>query len=452
MTAAKSYLDTSAALDLLGIDAASAARCLSALRCTRSLSSGRSNPQACAQSRRVATKCSVVEEKAAFLEPQVAQALFNVASGSRPRLVGKRDELDQPVLPADVLLDAADIAIVIAQRLAALGVRDTEIESRAAQIDRRRNAELARAASPVSRPPYFCSGCPHNTSTLVPEGSLAMSGIGCHTMALAMDRNTLPPTQMGGEGMTWAGVAPFTTMPHVFQNLGDGTYFHSGLLAIRAAVAAKLNITYKLLVNDAVAMTGGQPVEGGLAITEISKQLAAERVSRIAVVSDAPERWRAVAAEFAAGVTIHDRDELDAVQREFREVRGVSAIIYEQACAAEKRRRRKRGTLADPQRRVFINASVREGCGDCSVKSNCVSVEPRATEFGRKRRIDQSSCNKDYSCVSGFCPSFVLVEGARVRKPSGSILDGLLRTAVPDPLVLVDSPFNASSASVAQAW
>jgi indolepyruvate ferredoxin oxidoreductase len=270
----------------------------------------------------------------------------------------------------------------------------------------------------------------------VPDGSLALAGIGCHTMALHMNRSTMPPTQMGGEGLNWTGIAPFTGTTHVFQNLGDGTYFHSGLLAIRAAVTARVNITYKILVNDAVAMTGGQPVEGQLSVGEITHQLRAERVQRIAVVSDDVEKYGRDGASvggFASGTTVHHRGELEAVQRELRETTGVSALVYDQTCAAEKRRRRKRGKAADPDRRVLINELVCEGCGDCSVKSNCVSVEPNETEFGRKRRIDQSSCNKDYSCVQGFCPSFVTVEGATLRKPEAATLGADLFADLPEP-------------------
>jgi indolepyruvate ferredoxin oxidoreductase len=282
--------------------------------------------------------------------------------------------------------------------------------------------EAAATGVALTRLPSFCSGCPHNTSTVVPEGSVALGGIGCHGMAVWLpDRRTLAVTQMGGEGANWIGQAPFTDTPHIFQNMGDGTYFHSGLLAIRAAVTAGVNITYKLLVNGAVAMTGGQPIEGEpldgeITTPEIAHQLAAEGVQRIAVVSNEPDKYgRGV---FPRGVTVHDRDELDRVQRDLRDVKGVTALIYDQTCAAEARRLRKRGEFPDPDERIFINELVCEGCGDCSVQSNCISIEPVETEFGRKRVINQSSCNKDYSCLRGYCPSFVSVIGGVPRRAS----------------------------------
>ena len=355
-----------------------------------------------------------VEEKAGFIEPQAALALFNMAASERPQISGKSDACGGSLLPADLPLDPYELARAIGARLEALGLTDFELKSALSRLAR---PPVTPQRAKVVRAPYFCSGCPHNSSTKVPAGSLAFAGIGCHGMALLMNRSTLPPTHMGGEGLNWAGIAPFSNLDHVFQNLGDGTYFHSGLLAIRAAVAARLNITYKILVNDAVAMTGGQPVEGHLSVAQITHQLRAERVTRIAVVSDDILKYGSRPA-FAAGVTVHHRTELESVQNELREVHGVSAIVYDQVCAAEKRRRRKRGQLADPDRRVFINELVCEGCGDCSVQSNCVSIEPVETPLGRKRRIDQSSCNKDYSCIGGFCPSFVTVEGARLRKPA----------------------------------
>jgi indolepyruvate ferredoxin oxidoreductase len=268
----------------------------------------------------------------------------------------------------------------------------------------------------VKRTPYFCAGCPHNTSTKVPEGSKALAGIGCHFMASWMNRDTESLIQMGGEGVNWVGKSRFTGNPHVFQNLGEGTYFHSGYMAIRQAMAAGTNITYKILFNDAVAMTGGQPVDGQITVPAIAAQVRAEGVQRIAIVSDEPRKYGGK-HHFPAGATLHHRDEMDALQRELREIPGVSVLIYDQACAAEKRRRRKRETYPDPAKRVFINDAVCEGCGDCSEQSNCLSIYPIDTELGRKRKIDQSSCNKDYSCVKGFCPSFVTVEGGRLRKP-----------------------------------
>jgi indolepyruvate ferredoxin oxidoreductase len=269
------------------------------------------------------------------------------------------------------------------------------------------------------RIPWFCSGCPHNTSTRVPEGSRALAGIGCHFMAVWMDRSTVSFSQMGGEGVAWVGQAPFTTDAHVFANLGDGTYYHSGLLAVRQSIAAGVNITYKILFNDAVAMTGGQPVDGTLRVPEMTREIDAEGARKIVVVTDEPAKYDEgdARARLAPGVTVRHRDELDAVQRELREIPGCTVLIYDQTCATEKRRRRKRGTMATPAKSVVINELVCEGCGDCSAQSNCLSVEPLDTEFGRKRRINQSTCNKDYSCVKGFCPSFVTVEGGAPKKP-----------------------------------
>ena len=295
---------------------------------------------------------------------------------------------------------------------------------------------------PFERTPYFCSGCPHNSSTKVPEGSRALAGIGCHYLSQFMDRSTATFSQMGGEGAAWIGQAPFVETPHVFANIGDGTYMHSGILAIRAAVAARVNMTYKVLFNDAVAMTGGQPIDGGLTVPMVARQLAAEGVAPIVVVSDEPEKYPP-GSDFPPGATVRHRDELDRIQREIREFKGVSAIVYDQTCAAEKRRRRKRGRFPDPARRVVVNDLVCEGCGDCSTASNCLSVTPVETEFGRKRAIDQSSCNKDFSCLKGFCPSFVTVEGGSLRtRPAGdSGEDGLAE--LPDPaLPPLDEPYG----------
>lgn len=283
-----------------------------------------------------------------------------------------------------------------------------------------REQALARPRVVQERKPWFCSGCPHNTSTRLPEGSRGMAGIGCHYMVRWMDRNTEVYTQMGGEGVPWIGQAPFTEEKHVFANLGDGTYFHSGLLAIRAAVAAKVPITYKILFNDAVAMTGGQPVDGPISVPMISRQMAAEGIEKIVVVTDEPDKYKD-APGLAPDVPVLHRDELDAVMRDLREHPGVSVLIYDQTCATEKRRRRKRGAYADPARRVVINERVCEGCGDCSTASHCLSVEPLETEFGRKRKINQSSCNKDFSCLKGFCPSFVTVEGGKLEEAAGVV-------------------------------
>jgi indolepyruvate ferredoxin oxidoreductase len=355
----------------------------------------------------------VVEEKRPILEEQLARALYN--ERDRPRLLGKADVDGRPLVPNEGELSPGQVVAAVRRWL------ERAAPDVAAGLRPPVETSAAPAGGGLTRLPAFCSGCPHNSSTVVPEESLALGGIGCHGMAVWLpDRRTLAVTQMGGEGANWIGAAPFTDTPHIFQNLGDGTYFHSGLLAIRAAVTAKVDITYKILANGAVAMTGGQPIEGEpmageIAVPEIARQLRAEGVERIAVVSNEPDKYpRSV--DFPSGVTLHHRDRIDAVQRELREVRGVSALIYDQTCAAEARRLRKRGEFPDPDRRIVINEQVCEGCGDCSVQSNCISIEPIETEFGRKRRINQSSCNKDYACVKGHCPSFVSVIGGRVRK------------------------------------
>jgi indolepyruvate ferredoxin oxidoreductase len=367
----------------------------------------------------------VVEEKRQVVEYQLKEQLYNWRDDVRPRVVGKFDEKGEWVrphgewlLPAAGELTPAMIARVIAKRIDRLGLVASDADRRliAQRVDwiNAKEAALAKPKVTLARVPYFCSGCPHNTSTKVPEGSRATAGIGCHVMAIWMDRKTSEFTHMGGEGVPWIGQAPFTEEKHIFANLGDGTYYHSGLLAIRAAVAAKVNITYKILYNDAVAMTGGQPVDGPISPADIARQCAAEGVARIVVVSDDPDRYPP--GYFAGDVAIHHRDALDAVQRSLRDTPGTTILLYDQTCAAEKRRRRKRGTFPDPARRVVVNDLVCEGCGDCGAQSNCVSIAPVETEFGRKRAIDQSSCNKDFSCIKGFCPSFVTVEGGSLRK------------------------------------
>src|SRR5213079_1510072 len=380
----------------------------------------------------------VVEEKRQLIEYQLKEQLYNWRDDVRPRVIGKYDEhgeweVDRSewLLPAAGELTPAMIARVIAARIAKFYTSPV-IDARLKFLEAK-EAALARPRAKVTRIPYFCSGCPHNTSTRVPEGSKALAGIGCHYMAIWINpEQTMTFTQMGGEGSPWIGIAPFTETKHVFANIGDGTYFHSGVLAIRAAIAANVNITYKILFNDAVAMTGGQPVDGPLTVAGITRQLAAEGVERMVVVSDEPEKY-AGAAGLSPGVTVSHRDELDPIQRELRELSGVSVLIYDQTCAAEKRRRRKRNRYPDPPKRVFINEEVCEGCGDCSTQSNCLSVVPVETEFGRKRAIDQSSCNKDYSCLKGFCPSFVTVEGGSLRKREKGEIgeDGL--PALPEP-------------------
>ena len=357
----------------------------------------------------------VVEEKRGFIEDQLVRILYNIDADKRPSVVGKRDETGATLLPSEGELTPTMVAGALVARLRRLGFHSPALEQRLAKLEAfDRPAPLA-AAVKTQRTPYFCSGCPHNTSTKVPDGSRAMAGIGCHGMALSIpSRRTATVSHMGAEGVTWIGQAPFTDEAHVFQNMGDGTYTHSGLLALRAASAAGVNITYKILYNDAVAMTGGQPAEGGLTVGQIAHQVTAEGAKRVAIVSDEPEKYPS--GYFPTIATIHHRRDLDAVQRELRDIKGLSVLIYDQTCAAEKRRRRKRGLFPDPPKRVMINDLVCEGCGDCQVASNCVSVQPLETEFGRKRQIDQSNCNKDFSCIEGFCPSFVTVEGGRLKK------------------------------------
>ncbi len=447
VTSGKAFVDVQQALSALGIDAARA-RDLG-VRVYKVGMIWPLEPEGLRDFARGHEELLFVEEKAAFVEDQAAKALYHLPADERPRLTGKHDERGNPLLPADVQIQFSDVALVIARRLAALGAIDEPLQRRLALLEGRVAHAKEAAPGPAARTPYFCSGCPHNTSTRVPEGSLALAGIGCHTMAGYMNRRTLMPTQMGGEGLNWTGIAPFTAMNHVFQNLGDGTYFHSGLLAVRGAVAAGVNITYKLLYNDAVAMTGGQPVEGHLSVAEIARQMLAERVRRVVLVSDDPGKFDTHESGLPPEVSLHHRDELDAVQRELRAIPGVTAIIYEQTCAAEKRRRRKRGEFPDPPKRVFINDAVCEGCGDCSVQSNCVSVQPKETEFGRKREIDQSSCNKDYSCVNGFCPSFVTVHGGQLRRPRAAALaPDLFASLAAPPLPAIDRSWNVLIAGV----
>jgi indolepyruvate ferredoxin oxidoreductase len=356
----------------------------------------------------------VVEEKRSLIEVQVREDLYGTAT--QPTVIGKKDERGHWLFPVKGALDPNEIAIALGERVLKVIGPSEEIAARVSRL-KQYQAMLAETKDIGSRTPFFCSGCPHNTSTVVPEGSIAGAGIGCHIMALWMDRDTIGFTQMGGEGAQWVGQAPFSKREHFFQNLGDGTYNHSGILALRFALAAGVNITYKILYNDAVAMTGGQPHEGGLTVDMVARQVYAEGVQRVAVVSDEPRKYDR--RKFPEIATFHHRDELDLVQRELREVKGVSVLLYDQTCAAEKRRRRKHGAYPDPDQRVIINELVCEGCGDCSVQSNCISIQPVETEFGRKRHIDQSSCNKDFSCLKGFCPSFVTVHGAKIRKAEG---------------------------------
>ncbi|WP_284734363.1 indolepyruvate ferredoxin oxidoreductase family protein [Sphingosinicella terrae] len=427
VAAGKSFGDVREALRRLNLDDAEAARIgisLYKVGCIWPL-----EPEGLAEFAAGHQALLVIEEKKSFLEEQAAAILFNAPD--RPLLLGKRDEEGSRLLSSTTLLEAGDIAGAIAGRLArlgigaALGFGDQDIEN---------DPPGDGSDATPRRAPFFCSGCPHSRSTRIPPGSLSMTGIGCHAMAaLVRPKEALPSGQMGGEGANWIGIAPFTDAPHIFQNMGDGTYYHSGLLAIRAAVAAGIGITYKILYNDAVAMTGGQPVDGPISVAEIVRQVAAEGVREVVVVSEDPGRHRGTG--LPSGVRLHHRDELEAVQLRLRDVQGTTVLIYEQTCAAEKRRRRKRGQVPDPPKRMFIAKAVCEGCGDCSVQSTCVSIQPVPTAFGTKRRIDQESCNKDYSCANGFCPSFITVRGGRKRSSGISELDPSLVERLPRPAV-----------------
>lgn len=376
----------------------------------------------------------VVEEKRPVMEDQIARHLYTVAADARPAIAGKSDLKSAPLLPSTGELAVPQVRRAIKTILSQLGIEDKSIAAQYEAFSAIETQAL-QVGSSVARPAFFCSGCPHNTSTNLPDGSMAMGGIGCHGLvAVVMDRNTMQFMPMGHEGSPWVSVGPLVDTEHMFTNMGDGTYSHSGVLAIRAAVAAKANITYKLLYNDAVAMTGGQPVEQSISPTDMVDQLLSEGVDDVRLVTDNPAFYKSWAQP--AKARLHHRDDLDSVQKELRDIPGVTAIVYEQTCATEKRRRRKRGLMDDPDKRVFINPDVCEGCGDCSVQSNCISVEPLETEFGRKRKINQSTCNKDFSCVKGMCPSFVTVEGAQITvKSSGdeAVLDALI-ASLPDPV------------------
>ncbi len=377
----------------------------------------------------------VVEEKRSLIEVQVREELYGTAN--QPVCIGKKDERGNWLFPVKGALDSNDVAICIGDRLLN-HVRNDELAARVARLKEAQRV-LAETEDVAVRIPYFCSGCPHNSSTVVPEGSRAYAGIGCHYMAQWMDRSTSGYTQMGAEGANWIGEAPFSKRGHVFQNLGDGTYNHSGSLAVRAAIQAGINITYKILFNDAVAMTGGQRNDGNITVPQIAAEMAAEGAKRVVVVTDEPWKYPS-GTKWPPGLTIHHRDDLQEVQKELAEVPGCTVLIYDQTCAAEKRRRRKRGQFPDPDKRVVINELVCEGCGDCGVKSNCVSVQPLETEFGRKRTIDQSACNKDFSCLKGFCPSFVTVEGAKLKRGQGVELPA---DTLPSPaLPAIDKTFS----------
>ncbi|MDE1713856.1 indolepyruvate ferredoxin oxidoreductase family protein (plasmid) [Chromobacterium amazonense] len=446
ITCGKSYLDVMQALDDLGISEAQAAEI--GLRIFKVGMVWPLEPEGVRQFAEGLEEILVVEEKRQIIEYQLKEQLYNWRDDVRPRVVGKFAEKGEWALPhGDWLLPAAGeltpamIARAIASRLAL--IYDSPVIHDRLKFYDDKEAQLVKPRESIARVPHYCSGCPHNTSTKLPEGSRAVAGIGCHYMAhWITPENTKTFTQMGGEGITWLGQAPFTTTRHIFTNLGDGTYFHSGILAIRAAVAGKVNITYKILYNDAVAMTGGQHVDGYLDVPMMTRQLAAEGVKRIVITSDDPDKYKH-AQGLAPGIDVFHRRELDRVQRELRDTEGVTILIHDQTCAAEKRRRRKRNEFPDPAKRAFINERVCEGCGDCSQKSGCLSVLPVETPLGRKRKIDQSSCNKDYSCVEGFCPSFVTVEGGKLRKPAGASADLAKMPALPEPKIpALHEPFG----------
>ncbi|RJG14741.1 indolepyruvate ferredoxin oxidoreductase family protein [Massilia cavernae] len=457
ITAGKSYLDTRQALADLGIDEQAAAEI--GIRLYKIGMTWPLEAEGVHEFAAGLDEILVVEEKRQILEYALKEELYNLPDSERPRVVGKFDDTGEWsnknrtghgdwLLPATYELNPAQIARAIASRIShycAGHPVEQRVKERIAFLEAKELVLKNVALKPnpeTDRTPYFCSGCPHNSSTKVPEGSRALAGIGCHYMVLWMDRETSTFTHMGAEGVTWVGQAPFTNEKHVFTNLGDGTYFHSGILAIRAAVSAKVNITYKILFNDAVAMTGGQEFDGPLDPGMISRQIAAEGVGPIIVVTDEPEKYPAD-YNWAPGVTVRHRSELMDVQRELRDKPGVSAMIYDQTCASEKRRRRKRNEYPDPAKRAVINEAVCEGCGDCSVQSNCLSVEPLETELGRKRQINQSSCNKDFSCVSGFCPSFVTVEGGALKKPKKAATGEASPPALPTPkLPLTTQPYG----------
>jgi len=456
IAAGKSYLDVRQALDHLGIDARAAADI--GLRVYKVGLAWPLEPQGLRDFATGLEEVLVVEEKRPLIEGQIKEQLYDWPQARRPRVLGKKAEpgRDAPwLLAPNGELTPERIAEVIAQRITRFHASES-IARRAAWLRAKEEALSQPSLSPqlrgylsdAGRVPFFCSGCPHNTSTRVPEGSAAIAGVGCHFMATYIFSGTKIFSPMGAEGAAWVGHAPFTDASHIFANMGDGTYHHSGLLAIRAAVAANVDITFKILYNDATAATGGQPLPGALSVPAITRQLDAEGIGRIVVVTDEPAKYGA-GAGFAPGVSIRHRTELDAVQKELREHRGVSALVYDQTCAAEKRRRRKRGAFPDPAHRSFINTLVCEGCGDCNLKSNCVSVLPVETEFGRKRAIDQSSCNKDFSCIRGFCPSYVTVEGGAPRRGKAlAATDGLL-AGLPQPQPpALDRPYGIVIAGV----
>jgi indolepyruvate ferredoxin oxidoreductase len=420
----KAYADTRQALSDLGLDERRAVAL--GIRLYKVAMPWPLEPAGIREFARGLEEIVVVEEKRGLVEDQLRQHLYGTANA--PRILGKRNDLDEWLFPSNGDLGAGVIARGLGRRIVRV-TQDAGVASGLAKLD---VADVVASAVEqlATRPPHFCPGCPHSTSTKVPEGSKAFAGIGCHYLVLPMDRETEGFTHMGGEGANWVGLAPFSTTEHMFQNIGDGTYFHSGSLAIRAAVAANVNITYKILFNHAVAMTGGQALDGELTVQQLSRQVAAEGAQQVVIVSDDPTRYPA--RSFADSIKVRHRDDLDSVQRTLRDVKGVTVIIYDQTCATEVRRMRKRGKLPDPNLAIVINDLVCEGCGDCSQTSNCLAVVPIDTEYGRKRAIDQSTCNKDQSCLKGFCPSFVTVEGGTLRKPK---LVETAAAALPAPMM-----------------
>jgi indolepyruvate ferredoxin oxidoreductase len=435
VTAGKAYLDVRQALSDLGLDDEACRRV--GIRLYKPGLIWPMDPARLIDFAQGSAAILSIEEKRPVMEEQIARHLYGLAADRRPQIAGKQDLNAAPLLSAAGELSVPVIRNAIKRVLDQLNIHDETIET-SARSYQQLEARSQSLGNVAIRPAYFCSGCPHNTSTNLPAGSMALGGIGCHGLvAVVMDRNTLQFMPMGHEGSNWASVSAFVETPHVFANMGDGTYSHSGILSIRASVAAKANMTYKVLYNDAVAMTGGQPVELGVTPVAMVKQLLSEGVRPVVLVSDHPEQYANI--EIPEKASVRHRDDLDEVQRELREVKGVSGIVYEQTCAAEKRRRRKRKLMNDPDQRVFINPEVCEGCGDCSVQSNCLSVAPLDTEFGRKRRIDQSTCNKDFSCLKGFCPSFVTVTGAKiaVRAVGDPARLKQLLAALPEPATAV---------------
>jgi len=434
--AGKSWLDVTQALDDLGIDEIRAADL--GIRLFKVGVPWPLEPEGVRDFAKGLDLIIVVEEKRALIEAQMKEILYGTANV--PQIVGKNDEQSARLFQTKASLDSNDVASAIGERV----LRFCDDGPLREQVNAVKTAQdnLRKTENVAERIPYFCPGCPHNSSTVVPEGSRAYAGIGCHYMAQWMDRKTEGYTHMGGEGANWVGEAPFSNRQHVFQNIGDGTYNHSGYMAIRAAAKSGVNITYKILYNDAVAMTGGQPHDGGMSVPMVANQMAAEGAKRVVIVTDEPDKYDP-GIDWPYGLSIHHRSELQTVQKELSQVKGLSVLIYDQTCAAEKRRRRKRGTFPDPDRRVVINAAVCEGCGDCGDQSNCIAIQPLETEFGRKRRIDQSACNKDFSCLNGFCPSFVTVHGAKIKKSTGGKADRVTADDLPTPdPVALDRPYG----------